>query len=179
MLVPPQTAKIFEWLSKGLFINSQSANKEQEELYEVIATNYEALQAYFQPLNFQLERGPSYFFFSRTIAKTSLEDKLTKLYRYIDALDFFLSYAPGFGVGYRFETEKILLACQEDRLLKRKLRSLDSRTDQIPDKLKRVLDMLAKDQFIEAEDDAKKSYRVLHAFEYLETLLKRIQIDEP
>ena len=178
MPLPPQTAKIFEWLSKGHFINSHSANLEQEELYKLIDAHFEELSIYFQQINFQLERGEKYFYLSRVESKTQLEDKLLKLYRYLDAVDFFLAYDPAFGVGARFSIDEIVEKCKEDILLRRKLQKLDIRGDKAPEKIKRLSDMMLKEHFFDLENEHENRYRVLHAFHYLEDLIQSIQIDE-
>lgn len=178
MSLPPQTAKIFEWLSKGLFINSHSANPEQEELYKAIDEHFDELKSYFEQIAFQLERGEKYFYLSRIESKTPLEDKLLKLYRYLDALDFFITYDPAFGIGSRFRIEEIVDRCKEDILLRRKLQKLDIRGDKPAEKIKRLSDMMLKEHFFDLENERENTYRVLHAFHYLETLIQSIEIDE-
>lgn len=178
MELPPQTEKIFEWLSKGLFINSHSANLEQEDLYKVIEKHFEVLKAYFSPLGFQLEKGEKYFYLSRRESKSNLEDKLVKLSKYIDSIDFLMSYDPYFGVGTRVNIEGIVQACKEDILLRRKFQKLDFRGENLFDKIKRMLDMMTKEHFLDVEDESQKSYRVLHAFHYLEDIILSIQAEE-
>lgn len=178
MALPPQTAKIFEWLSKGLFINSHSANPEQEELYRVIDIHFEELETYFQHIDLQLERGEKYFYLSRIEGKSLLEDKLLKLYRYLNIVDFFTYYDASFGVGSRFTLNDIVEKCKEDILLRRKLQQLDLRGDTTFDKTKKLSDMMLKEHFFDLENESKHSYRVLHAFNYLEALIQSIQIDE-
>ena len=62
--LPRQTTRIFEVLSKGNFVNSNSNNLEQRELYTVIDENVDQLTDYFVKIGFVLEQGDDYFYFS-------------------------------------------------------------------------------------------------------------------
>ncbi|MEM6802443.1 MAG: hypothetical protein AAF696_13625 [Bacteroidota bacterium] len=176
--LPPETSKIYEWLSKGQFLNSHSANQEQEYLYRLVNEHFDTLVAYFQPIGFRLERGENYVYFSRLESKASLEEKLPKLYRHIDILDFFLMLDPAFGPGTRFYAEEWLIKIKEQVLLKRKLKRLEARGEQETEKLKRILDHMIKEGFLELEQEKEKCYRVLPAIQYLQELIDRIQLEE-
>ena len=63
--IPDNTASIFEYLQKGLFISSNSTSEEVRDMYNEIDENYESLYQYFLQINYTLERGNEYFFFSR------------------------------------------------------------------------------------------------------------------
>lgn len=63
--IPDNTASIFEYLQKGLFISSNSTSEEVRDMYNEIDENYEPLYQYFSQINYTLERGNEYFFFSR------------------------------------------------------------------------------------------------------------------
>src|SRR5688572_4180035 len=104
MQVPVQTAEIFEILSKGQFICSNSSEKKISNLYKVIEDedNYELLYDYFRNINFTLEKGDEYFYFSRVEAKADLERKLEYAYRWIDIVDFFQTYNHSFTSNFRF-----------------------------------------------------------------------------
>lgn len=176
--LPKETPKIFEWLSKGQFLNSHSANLEQERLYKLVNEHFESYVAYFQVLGFRLERGINYVFFSRIESKNSLEEKLPKLYRYIDVLDFFLMIDPAFGSGTRFYVDEWLSKIDAQVLLKRKLKSLETRGEQEKEKLKRILDQMMREGFMELVNEKEKAYRVLPAIQYIQNLIDRIQLEE-
>ena len=78
MEVPIQTADIFKILSKGQFINSNSSTKAVSDLYKIIedGETFEDLYEYFRSINFTLEKGDEYYYFSRPENKVDLEPRL-------------------------------------------------------------------------------------------------------
>ena len=48
--IPDNTASIFEYLQKGLFISSNSTSEEVRDMYNEIDENYESLYQYFLSL---------------------------------------------------------------------------------------------------------------------------------
>lgn len=56
-----QTAEIFEILSKGGFISSDSTNPNIRQLYTVIEDNQSELYDFFAAINFILESGNEYY----------------------------------------------------------------------------------------------------------------------
>ena len=50
--IPDNTASIFEYLQKGLFISSNSTSEEVRDMYNEIDENYEPLYQYFSQINF-------------------------------------------------------------------------------------------------------------------------------
>ena len=99
MNVPRQTAQIFEILSRGQFICSNSFDVEIKRLYELLdeETNYENLYNYFREINFTLEKGDGFFYFSRVENRADLERKIKQSFKWIDLLDFFKTFDPSFG----------------------------------------------------------------------------------
>ena len=49
--IPDNTASIFEYLQKGLFISSNSTSEEVRDMYNEIDENYESLYQYFSQIN--------------------------------------------------------------------------------------------------------------------------------
>ena len=49
--IPDNTASIFEYLQKGLFISSNSTSEEVRDMYNEIDENYEPLYQYFSQIN--------------------------------------------------------------------------------------------------------------------------------
>ena len=88
MSVPKQTGEIFELLSKGQFICSNSADIRISKLFDVIddSDNYELLYDYFKSINFILEKGDEYYHFSRKEEKVDLERKLDIACKWIDVV---------------------------------------------------------------------------------------------
>ena len=180
MKLPVQTPEIFHRLSRGLFISSNSTDREQEQLYQVIDTHFEDLEAYFSAIQFRLHKGDEFFYFSRDLNKSSLEDKIERAYRYIDLLDFFKTFDPAFGSGFRFSPDQIVQRCKLDTELRTKLDSMYTKgqTENRLDKIRSLVKTLEKESFVELIDKLQETYLVLASFSYLELLIDRIQIEE-
>ncbi|MDR1984316.1 MAG: hypothetical protein LBQ28_05770 [Prevotellaceae bacterium] len=182
MEVPAQTAEIFKILSKGQFINSNSSDKKMSDLYKVIEgeQNFENLYDYFLNINFVLEKGNEYFYFSRPESKTDLEKKIETAHKWIDIVDFMKTYRNDFSSGIRFSPSDILVQLKTDADLETKLEGLKKYADKDTqrDILEKILKILADDSFIEIENSVTQQYKVLASFNYLEQLILTINIPE-
>ena len=186
MNVPRQTCEIFEILSSGQFICSNSADTRISKLYDVIddSEKYELLYDYFSAIGFTLEKGDEFYYFSRkNESKADLERKLEAACKWIDILDFFKTFDNAFVSGYSFTTQEIIVRIKVDAVLKskadglRKVFKLDDKTpyDEV---IAKVTDSLCKDGFAEIENEILKSYKILASFKYLEELVMNINIPE-
>ena len=180
MNIPHQTAEIFKILSKGQFISSNSSNRTVQELYNVIDSeqNFDNLRDYFQHINFILENGDEYFYFSRSEARADLEKKIETAYKWIDILDFLKTFNSAFGTGFRFTPSDILVQLNTNAELETKLEGLNKNKETFQDVLDRVLKLLTDDNFIEIENERTQQYKVLASFKYLELLILTININE-
>lgn len=182
MKPPIQTAEIFKKLSKGQFISSNSSDKTLSDLYNVIdmEDNFEVLRDYFENINFNLERGDEYFYFSRTESKVNLEKKIEKAFEWIDIMDFLKTYDNAFSSGYRFSPSDILVRIKTDAELETKLEAMKAKakSDKHQDILDKILKKLTDETFIELENDITHQYKVLASFKYLEQLIMSIHIPE-
>ena len=187
MNVPKPTGEIFEILSKGRFICSNSTDSSITKLYDVIddANNYETLYDYFSAIGFMLEKGDEFYYFSRkNEAKVDLERKLETACKWIDIMDFFKTFDNSFGSGYSFTPQDIIVKIKVDAVLKNKtdgLRKLLKLDDKIPynDVVTKIItENLCKEGFAEMENEILKSYKVLSSFKYLEELVTNINIPE-
>ena len=183
MNLPTQTAEIFKILSKGQFISSNSADKKMNDLYKVIEEepNFEILSSYFLHINFILERGNEYFYFSRPESKADLEKKIETAFKWIDIVDFLKAFRSDFGSGFRFSPSDILVQMKTDVHLETKLEALKKYTadkETQREILERILKILADDSFIEMENQITQQYKVLASFNYLERLILSINIPE-
>ena len=177
--IPDNTASIFEYLQKGLFISSNSTSEEVRDMYNEIDENYESLYQYFLQINYTLERGNEYFFFSRIEPKATLEQKIMRAYYWIDVLDFFKTYDETFGPGFRFQPEQILVETNINMLLQNKLdgmRKHFSDKDIRKEVLENMIRQLTKDSFLEQENEKTNTYKVMSAWHYLERLIESINI---
>ena len=183
MEVPVQTSEIFKILSKGQFISSNSYDKTISTFYNVLddEQNFENLSEYFLNINFILESGDGYFYFSRPEKnKIDLENKIDTAFRWIDYVDFFKTFDNSFGAGYRFTPSEILVRIKTDAELEAKLESLKKHTgkDNHKDILDKALDKLISDSFVELENPITHQYKVLTSFKYLEQLILTINIPD-
>lgn len=186
MNVPRQTGEIFEILSSGLFICSNSADVRISKLYDIIDDNekYELLYDYFSAIGFLLEKGDEFYYFSRkNESKGDLERKLETACKWIDVLDFFKTFDNAFVSGYSFTTQEIVVQIKVDAVLKskadglRKVFKLDEKTP-YNEVITKVTDSLCKDGFAEIENEILKSYKILSSFKYIEELVTNINIPE-
>lgn len=186
MSAPRQTGEIFEILSSGQFICSNSADTRISKLYDLIDDNekYELLYDYFSAIGFLLEKGDEFYYFSRkNESKVDLERKLETACKWIDILDFFKTFDNAFVSGYSFTTQEIVVRIKVDAVLKSKadgLRKVFRLEDKMPydEVIAKVIDNLCKDGFAEIENEILKSYKILSSFKYLEELVTNINIPE-
>lgn len=181
MSVPKQTSDIFEILSKGQFICSNSTKDSIRKLYNVIDENFEELYDYFKAINLSLDKGDEYYMFTRVENKTDLERKLEAAFKWIDILDFFKTFDHSFGAGYRFTPSDILIRLSVDVDLKNKLEGLKKYAggkEKHGEILDKMLDQLRRDYFIELENEITNSYKVLSSFHYMERLILSINIPD-
>lgn len=180
MNMPGQTADIFEILSKGQFICSNSVDDRNRKLFNIIEDNFEDLYAYFSAIGFKLERGDEFFYFSREEQRADLERKIEQVYRWIDILDFFKTFNNAFGSGYRFTASDVISQMKVDASLNDKLQGMRKLAGEGTqrEKVQRVIDELDKYGVVELENEITESYKVLASFKYLENLIVSIHISE-
>lgn len=186
MNIPRQTGEIFELLSKGQFICSNSSDSQICKLCEILdeQENFETLYEYFYSINFVLEKGDEYYYFSRKDeSKADLERKLEAACKWIDIVDFFKTFDNAFASGYSFSPAKIAVEISVQAVLKNKadgLKGILKMDDKTPyhEVVNRIVDSLCKDGFAGMENEILKSYKVLSSFKYLEELITNINIPE-
>lgn len=181
MEIPKQSADVFDILSKGQFICSNSSKTTIQKLYNAISLDLDAYLTYFKGISLILEEGNEYYFFSRTDSRAELERKLDLAMKWIDIVDFLKTYEPGFGSGFRFTPSSILVRLTVDADLKNKLEGLKKYAggkEKQAEIIDKILDQLEKDNFIEIENDILQEYKTLASFDYLEQLILSINIPE-
>ena len=92
-------AEIFEILSKGRFISSNSTDSENRLLYKHIEDNYNELRDYFEKIIVRMESGNEYFYCSRMEKRGDKESKLKAMRKWIDLLELLKSYDNTFAAG--------------------------------------------------------------------------------
>lgn len=175
------TADIFEILSKGKFICSNSVDDINRKLYNVIDEQFDELYNYFIAINFVLERGDEYFYFSRNEVKATLESKIEQTYRWVDVVDFFMVFNNGFAPGFRFSPSDILVQVKMDAGLKDKLEIMKRLTGDgsYQERITSLIEkQLVTPGFVELENEMMQQYKVLASFNYIKQLIVTIQIQE-
>lgn len=182
-MITKYTSDIFDVLRRGQFICSNSPDEHIQTLYKVIEDNdtFEDLYDYFYRINYILEQGNEYFYFSRSEKNTDLDRKLEKAFNWIDILDFFKTFDSSFDVGYRFTPSEIVNQLKNNADLKTKLDGLKKiSTDKksYSDRIKKIIERLEKDNFITLENEITETYKVLTSFNYLKEIITTINIPE-
>lgn len=178
--VPKQTGEIFELLTKGQFICADSPTDNIRRLYKVVEENYDLLYEHFETINLILTVGDDYFHFSRKESKVDFERKIEVAFRWIDILDFLKTFENSFGPGFRFTPFEIVVKVNVDAVLQSKIEGLRKHTkeESIQDSIQKVIDIMAKDNFVELENEISMTYKVLASFRYLENLVLKINIPD-
>lgn len=138
---------------------------------------------YFLAINFLLERGDEFYYFSRIEKKVDLERKLEIAFRWIDIVDFFKSFDNSFASGYSFSPSEVAVKINVDAVLKNKadgIRNTLKLDDKTPynEIVSKAIESLIRDGYVEMENEILKSYKVLASFKYLEELISNINIPE-
>ncbi len=180
--LPKQTHEIFAIMARGHFISSNGQKDNMSRLYDIINNpeNFDRLQAYFNVIRYNIERGNNYFYFSRVNEANSLiEKKLETFERYIDVVDLFASMDNKVTIGSRFRPSEIAEECNANVRLKQKLQKIPMyRSETLLNKVRDICDLMARDSFLELEDEQSESYKVLDAYSYLLDVINAIAIYE-
>ncbi len=180
--LPRQTHEIFAVMARGNFISSNGSRDGMNRLYDVINNpeNFDRLQAYFNVIRFNIERGNNYFYFSKLSEPNSeLEKKLERFERYIDIIDLLASMDNKITIGSRFRPTEIAEECNANVRLKQKLQKIPLyRSETLHNKVREICDLMSRDSFLELEDEKTESYKVLDAYTYLLDLINAISIYE-
>ena len=180
MAIITRKKEVFEILSKGLFICSNSTDTQIQKLFTYVDEEFDSLQEYFGEIDFKLERGDEYFYFSKSEIKADLTRKLETAHKWIDIVDFFKTYDNSFSAGYRFAPHEIQVRLKVDALLKNKLSALKRYTKQENegDGIQKLIDMMRREGYVELENEISNSYKTMSSFAYLEQLILSIHIPE-
>ncbi|MBS1653017.1 MAG: hypothetical protein JSU07_13510 [Bacteroidetes bacterium] len=180
--LPKQTHDIFSVMARGHFISSNGTKDNMAKLYDIINSpeNFDRLQAYFNVIRYNIERGNNYFYFSRiNEANSIIEQKLETFERYIDIVDLFASMDNKITIGSRFRPSEIAEECNANVRLKQKLQKIPIyRSETLLNKVRDICNMMSRDSFLELEDEESENYKVLDAYTYLLDVINAISIYE-
>jgi hypothetical protein len=180
--LPKQTHEIFSVMARGNFISSNGTKDGMNRLYDIINNpeNFDRLQAYFNVIRYNIERGNNFFYFSKLNEPNSeLEKKLERFERYIDIIDLFASMDNKMTIGSRFRPSEIAEECNANVRLKQKLQKIPLyRSETLHNKVREICDLMSRDSYLELEDEKSESYKVLDAYNYLLDVINSIAIYE-
>lgn len=182
-MISKYTSDIFDVLRKGQFICSNSPDEHIQKLYKILEDmeTFEDLYAYFYQINYKLEQGNEYFYFSRIEKNIDLERKLEKAFGWLDILDFLKTFDSSFDVGFRFSPSDIEIQLKNNADLKSKLdnfKKINIDKKNYRDRVKKIIEKLEKDNFITLENEISETYKVLTSFNYLKDIITTINIPE-
>lgn len=172
------TSEIFQRLSKGQFISSNSLDADTRAIYNDIEENFDAYNDYFQKIDFILTAGDGYYYFSRKEAKVNIENKLQSMFTWIDILDFLKTYETTFSAGTQFKLSQMENRVSTDMELKDKIMHLYENQKSIRNKLDALVEDLMDKGFAECVNELEESYQVTAAFNYIEQIIMCITINE-
>ncbi|MCX8081005.1 MAG: hypothetical protein N3F09_07205 [Bacteroidia bacterium] len=180
--LPKQTHEIFAIMARGHFISSNGTKDNMGRLYDIInqPENFEKLQNYFNVIRYNIERGSNYFYFSKINEPNSvIEKKLETFERYVDIIDLFASMDNKITIGARIRPSEIAEECIANVRLKQKLQKIPLyRSETLVNKVREICELLARDSFLELEDEDSETYKVLDAYNYLLEVMNAISIYE-
>ena len=172
------TSEVFQRLSRGQFISSNSIDAETRAIYNDIEDNQQQYEDYFNQIDFQLSAGEGFYYFSRKESKVIVENKLQSLFSWIDYLDFFKTYDTTFGAGTQFNLAQIEIRLSTDLELKEKLSQLFADKSSNRDKIEALAQALVNMGFAEQVNEMEELYQVTSAFQYIEQIIMCININE-
>lgn len=172
------TSEVFQRLSRGQFISSNSVDAETRAIYDDIECNQAEYEEYFSLIDFRLEAGDGYYYFSRKEGKATIENKLQSLFSWIEYLDFLKAYDTTFGTGTQFSLARIEVRLSADLELKEKLSRLFGDKQSNRDKLESLVQALESMGFAERVNEMEGVYQVTSAFNYIEQIILCVNIDE-
>ncbi|CAA0173831.1 conserved hypothetical protein [Tenacibaculum maritimum] len=182
-MISKYTSDIFHILRKGEFICSNSPDEHIQTLYKILEDedNFADLHEYFYQINYVLEHGNEYFYFSRKEKNIDLERKLDKAFEWIDILDFFKTFDSSFDVGYRFSPADIVNQLKNNADLKSKLdgfKKIGNEKKKYTERIQKLIEKLEKEYFVSLENEITETYKVLTSFHYLKDIISTINIPE-
>lgn len=172
------TSEVFQRLSRGQFISSNSIDSDIRAIFNDIEEFQQDYEDYFSQIDFQLSCGDGFYYFSRKEAKVVTENKLQSLFSWIDYLDFLKTYDTAFGAGTQFSLVQMEVKLSTIPGQKEKLTQLFPDKPTNRQKLEALAGALENMGFAELVNEADGTYQVTNAFHYIEQIILCINIDE-
>lgn len=172
------TSEVFQRLSRGQFISSNSIDAEIRAIYSDIEENQQEYEDFFNKIDFLLSSGDGFYYFSRKEAKVIIENKLQSLFSWIDYMDFLKTYDTTFDAGIQFNLVQMEVKLSTIPGLKEKLVQMFPDKSTNRQKLEALAGAMESMGFAEMVNEADGTYQVTNAFHYIEQIILCINIDE-
>lgn len=172
------TEEIFNLLSRGGFISSNSTSSSIKRYYDALEESFDEYHAYYKGIGFYLEGGDGYYLFTRKESKVDLERKLEAVLKWIDYLSFLKTFNSTFGPGFLFRPADIEVQVGCDMELKEKASKLFSDRKKVGEVVEKLISELERAGMIELENEHDERYKVLTAFHYMEEMVDCITLSE-
>ncbi len=172
------TNEVFKLLSDGKFLSANSVSPMAKAICDDVEECFAEYASYFEKIDFVLEAGDGYYYFSRKENKVVTEQKLKTFFNWIDILDFLKTYDNAFGQGTQFNLAEMETRLSTDVELKDKLMALPIEKASNREKLEHIAALLTRQWFAEIIDEIGGRYQVTSAFRYLEDIIQIINISE-
>jgi len=172
------TNEVFQRLSRGQFICSNSIDESTRAIYNDIDENMQDYADYFGQIDFHLESGDGYFYFIRKEQKIITENKLLGLAPWIDYLDFLKAYDTSFDAGTQFNLAQIEILLSSNIELRDKLEKLFTDKSSNREKIEMLVKVMTDMGLTEQVNEVEGMYQVTTAFHYIEHLIDCIHINE-
>ncbi|MEI6892189.1 MAG: hypothetical protein V5783_08470 [Pontiella sp.] len=176
-----KTATIFEMLSRGGFICSNTGMPGGRDLYQYVEEHEERLRGMFAEVGFRLETGNNYYYFSRDHEDApGRERKIKKALRWLDMLAFFTTYRKDLCRGARLSPHDLAGQLDINSSLKDQLLTLQRGNGKknYAEQLESLFTELRKEGFIELENEASQTWKLLDAWDYMEQMVMAVNIFE-
>lgn len=172
------TEEIFNILSRGGFISSNSVSSQVKHYYDAIEEHQAEYYDYYSGIGFYLEGGDGFFYFTRKENKVDLQRKLEIVGKWIDILNFLKTVNSSFGPGLVFSAADILVRINCDMELKDLASKLFGERKSYHEIVERLIGEMERMGFIERQNEMEKTWKVLASFHYIEQLVDCINISE-
>jgi hypothetical protein len=172
------TNEVFQRLSRGQFVSSNSIDTDTRAIYNDIEENQSDYEKYFEQIDFILSNGDGYYYFARKEQKVTTENKLKSLTPWIDYLDFLTNYDSTFDSGTQFTLAQIEVRVASDVELRDKLEHILEDKQSIHDKIEALANALVSQGFAEVINEVDGRYQVTTAFRYITNIMECLNIDE-
>lgn len=174
------TIKIFQKLQSGAFICSDSSDRENGKLYQIIKAEFDAYKEFFGNCGYILESGIGFYYLSKEESNMDVQRKLEQFLKiFLRGYDLLLLIDSSFTVGTRFATSDITSAINNRSTLKQMLEEIYPNSGLSYDAMtEKFLKELASKGFLELVCEVDNSWRVLSSFRYVEDLIGMIKFKE-